>query len=306
MNVGLKQKIKKFISKILLTRKVLEDERRCVLFEQNALYLRDKTFSISDSGVSSEKYCDYDIIVSLTSYGKRLQTVYLAIESIMQGSIKPNKIILWIDEDEDYIPESLKRQMNRGLEIRKYKEDIRSYKKLIPALIEYPDAAIITIDDDVIYSFDLVENLLREHKKHEADICANRVHKIILKNGKPVSYLDWKWNSNEVGVSNLNFFTGVGGVLYPPHCFSQEVFNEEFFTKNCKYADDVWFFAMALYNGRKIRKVPTKSALGEEYLLNEGAQGIGLCKKNNSFQECRNDEQILKVFKAYDIYKYLS
>lgn len=34
-----------------------------------------------------------------------------------------------------------------------------------------------------------------------------------------------------------NFLTGVGGVLYPPACFSNEVLREDIFLKYAPYAD---------------------------------------------------------------------
>lgn len=102
----------------------------------------DKLFSINNSKV----------IVSLTTYNKRIYDVYLAIESIMQQTVKPSKIILWLDENEfrpDNIPNSLILQQKRGLEIR-FCANIKSYKKLIPTLKNYSNDIIITIDDDVI------------------------------------------------------------------------------------------------------------------------------------------------------------
>ena len=39
------------------------------------------------------------MIVTLTTFGQRLNDVYLAIESIMQGSLLPNRIILWLADD---------------------------------------------------------------------------------------------------------------------------------------------------------------------------------------------------------------
>jgi len=68
-----------------------------------------------DSGVTTEKYCDSNIIVSLTTYGKRLQQVYLTIESLMQQSMKPNKIVLWLDYSfqDKRLPQLLKQQHNR-------------------------------------------------------------------------------------------------------------------------------------------------------------------------------------------------
>lgn len=88
-----------------------------------------------EKGVSSNLICDKQVVVSLTTHGSRLYDVHLAIESIMQGTIRPNKIILWISEKDKSValPVYLQNQQMRGLEI-KYCTDIRSYTKLIPAL----------------------------------------------------------------------------------------------------------------------------------------------------------------------------
>lgn len=306
MLTNLKKWLKNKVANLCQIREITEKNNRALVFEQNSLFLRNKTFSSKECGISSTKYCDYDIVVSLTTYGKRLQSVYLTIESIMQGSIKPNRIILWLDDCEDDIPISLQKQVDRGLEIKKYKPDIRSYKKLIPTLQECPNDAIITIDDDLIYSFDLVENLLKEHLKYKQDICANRVHRIIMKDGKPISYMKWSWCSDEIGTSNLNFLTGIGGVLYPPHCFSDEVLNEKVFTSICKFADDVWFYAMALLNSTQIRKTFTKSSLGEDYIINESLQDSALCNTNANSSNCMNDIQLNKVLNKYDLFQKLN
>ena len=52
-----------------------------------------------------------------------------------------------------------------------------------------------------------------------------------------------------------NFFTGVGGVLYPPACFVEEVFNQSQFRTLTPNADDVWFWGMAVKSNRKISVV---------------------------------------------------
>ena len=52
------------------------------------------------------------IIVSLITYNKRINTVFLAIESIFEQIVKPDKIILWLDKNEfsiDTIPFTLKK-----------------------------------------------------------------------------------------------------------------------------------------------------------------------------------------------------
>ena len=64
--------------------------RRRLVMEQNILHLHE-------SGIVDTKYCDHEIIVSLTTYGKRFYDVAITIESIMEQTMKANRIILWID-----------------------------------------------------------------------------------------------------------------------------------------------------------------------------------------------------------------
>lgn len=260
-------------------------------------------------GITSEPLCDVEVIVSLTTYGNRLYEVAPTIESIMQGSMKPNRIILWLEDEmkEVTLPIALKRQQERGLEIA-YCKNIRSYKKLIPTLNKYPNAGIITIDDDCVYDYDLVEKLVNAHIGYPKEIIANRMHRIVLgKNKRPVSYMDWEWNVNPSieETSHLLFLTGGGGTFYPPNTLHPEVMNESVFMDICKFADDVWFNAMALMAGTKVRKCYTHNSKGEDYVTNEDAQFFALSKLNAVRNKCGNDSQIKAVFDYYQLWDKL-
>ncbi|MBQ5610484.1 MAG: hypothetical protein IIU83_02705 [Fibrobacteraceae bacterium] len=284
---------------------IINAQLRQNLFDQKSLQLAEQALHSAERGFSSEKLCEEEIIVSLTSYGKRIYDVYLAIESIMQGSIKPNRIILWLSEEEfknKELPLTLKNQTKRGLEIR-FCKDIKSYKKLIFALNEFPNACIITIDDDLIYNFDLVENLIASHKINPNCIWANRIHEMTYNNnGSLKSYLQWNMCSqtNAQALKN-NFFTGCGGTLFPPNSLHTETLNDDVFMNICPTADDVWFNAMARLKGTEIRKSFTHSLNGEDFVVNERLQSDGLCATNNNSENCRNDEQIKAVFEKYRI-----
>lgn len=278
-------------------------------FESLKQILTDRCLNSHELGVSKELYTDREVVVSLTSYGKRIHDVYLAIESIMQGSVKPNKIILWLSESEfenEILPVTLQKQMLRGLQVE-YCKDIKSYKKLVYALKKYPDSIIITIDDDLIYSFDLVENLTRCYKENPNSICASRIH-LMKKNkdGSLKSYLDWEKRCNAVSVNtNMNFFTSGGGTLFPPNSLSSEVFDESVFLNLCPTADDIWFNAMTILKGTKVCKSYTHSKDGNDFIENPDVQDVALGKMNNSVKLCKNDSQIKSVFTRYNIHHLL-
>ena len=128
---------------------------------QNAQMERYKLFSVLSSGKPGIESVTGDfpeIIISLTTYSLRIHNVYIALESLLNQTIKPNRIILWLAEEEfneANLPISVLRLKERGVEIR-FCEDYKSYKKLIPTLREFPEAIIITVDDDVIYPMDQI------------------------------------------------------------------------------------------------------------------------------------------------------
>ena len=264
----------------------------------------------TEKGTAGERYCDHEVIVSLTSYGRRVFDVAATIESIMQGSVKPNRIVLWLAEDEfrsKSLPVMLQRQGQRGLEVA-FCKDTRSYTKLIPALKKYPDATIITADDDVMYRYDFVENLLSSHREHPAHIIAYRIHRITLKDGKPQGYLKWVRRAKVSDDLPLNFFTGVGGVLYPAHCFPDAVFDEEVFLSICPHADDVWFNAMALLKGTRTLQCNCKDPNGENYIEIPDIAETPLRRFNKAMNNsggCENDVQLKAVFDRYGLWEKL-
>lgn len=46
--------------------------------------------------------------------------------------------------------------------------------------------------------------------------------------------------------------TGVGGILYPPHCMDNRLFDIEKIQQLCLYGDDIWLKAMQLLSGTPV------------------------------------------------------
>lgn len=240
-------------------------------------------------------------IVSLTSFPARINTVNQTIESLLKQTIKPDKIILWLGFDkfpnrEADLPYQLLESTKKGLTI-KWCKDLRSYTKLIPTLKEYPNNIIITVDDDILYPENWLERLLNGYLKHPNMINCHRAHRIRFNNNKLLPYKQWYGAINKTEPSFLNFLTGVGGVLYPPHCLYKNVLNVDKFQKLCPLADDIWFWAMAVLNKTKINvvenNIPTL-----QYV--EGTQEADNClwKTNNGPQNL-NDIQLKNVLSEY-------
>lgn len=244
-----------------------------------------------------------DIVVSLTSYGRRVSgnIVYYTIVSLLRQKIHPSRIMLWLAEDEwsdETIPDKLKTLVNKGIEVR-YCEDLKSYKKLIPTLKSCPNYTIVTVDDDVIYSKDTLSTLIKEHQKYPQDIICLHAAKIVLEDGIPCNYIKWKdLNIRESGVAV--FPIGEGGVLYPNGCFHEDVLRVDLFEELCPFADDIWFWICGIRNGTNKRFI-TKSGnnLSFDMLYQYLHKGTALTH-NNRFEDS-NDIQFKNAFDYYSI-----
>lgn len=243
---------------------------------------------IKELGINLEER-EKKIIASLTTFPERINSVSKTIKTLMNQTVKADEIVLWLAEEqfkgkENSLPSELKALKEFGLQI-KWTNDIKSYKKLIPALKEYPDDIIITFDDDIYYEKDTIEVLYNSYLKNKNEIQANRTWRIELKNDKirPLDSSCLIWNYEKYKeASFLNTIIGCGGVLYPPHSLCEDVLDESKFTEIVPTQDDIWFWGMALLNGTKIR---LNKGYSYNHITVENTQNFGLCKINNRKQK---------------------
>ncbi|MDR3089992.1 MAG: hypothetical protein LBU39_09260 [Desulfobulbaceae bacterium] len=239
-------------------------------------------------------------IVSLTSFPARIDIVAAVVKTMLAQTVSADKVVLYLTLSQfpdKRIPEALSvlRRENQRFEVRFYEKDIRSFTKLIPALDEFPDDRIITVDDDTIYPHDLIENLMRTPEQSATNrVCARRVRYI-----KGDIYKKWHsirgWMKPFCRAASFRYLpTGVGGVLYPPHCLHEDVARDDIFMRICPTADDLWFWAMATLNGVKIAvaggDTATPSYSGSQ---RESLAAIN-CGVNNA-----NNEAFAHILRAY-------
>lgn len=241
------------------------------------------------------------LIVSLTSYGRRVHKVYYTIVSLLRQKMKPDMVILWLDFNwnEHNIPSSLKRLSKYGLTIR-YCSDLKSYKKLVPTLLEFPDAMIITCDDDLYYRSNMVGRLVDSFKSDPTKIYAHRAHQVTFTDGNIDSYNSWPEEiSNQRG--RTVFPTSGGGTLYKKELLHVDMCNEELFMRLSPMADDVWNFFMG-YMKQTINVVLPHN--GYIYIpLDVFYQAIhkGSNLSYGNCHECMNDVQIKAIMEHYHL-----
>lgn len=292
----------KLISLAKRTIRAINSLEEQLTFTQRAIDLENKSLVSSEPIIGDERLLTSELIVSLTTYGARIFDVHLVIESIARQTIKPNKIILWLDEAEftnEDLPIVLKKQMDRGLEVR-FCKNYRSYKKIVPTLNMFPDAYVVTIDDDIIYPFDLIERLVKTHRKHPNIVIGCRAHKITkLPSGKLAPYLNWQLSSSDTTVGHDVFLTTGAGTLFPPAILPKETVDESLFGELCPNADDVWIKVMLLKNDVKCGLVDRHRRFDQDFKFIPFNQSTGLSIENVHNHE--NDAQLKRALAHFNL-----
>lgn len=245
-----------------------------------------------------------NVIVSLTSHPGRINTVHLCIKSLLKQRSKPFRIFLWLSKEqfprlESELPEALLdlAKKNSVFEIRWADGDIAPHKKYYYSMKEYADLPVIVVDDDVIYSPDLVAKLMKSYRKYPHSISCMRANLITFKSADTL--MDYEgWVMGYMGLVDTPSFqllpTGVGGVLYPPKSIPPEAFDEKAIMETCRYCDDLWLKLFATHNGYPA-VVPSDLCTYEEI---PGTAETALWRINVNQQN--NDISLKKILHYYD------
>ncbi len=244
------------------------------------------------------------LIVSLTSFPERMYDIHYCLYSLLNQRLKPDLVVLWLAEEEfpngEYdIPSEVLKLKQYGLEIR-FCENLMSFKKLIPSLIEFPDDIIVTADDDVYYPEDWLELLYGGHTAYPEAIISHRARIIKFDEDYEVEkYYKWTLINENTLPSSYYLFTGSGGVLYPPNSLNQEIFNKEKYLNEYGTTDDIWFWAMAVLNNTKIKTI--KNDYNDFAPINP-ARLMNLTNEKNLFsinKDGKNFENMKKILEEY-------
>ncbi len=191
---------------------------------------------------------DPNLIVSLTSFPARIDHAWMAIESLFRQDLSPAKIVLVLSEEEfpdRRLPRTIRRQMRRGLEILWTPRDIRSYKKLLPVRNRYPEATIVTFDDDLTYEPWRLRRLVDAAHQHPGTMIGHRGWEVAVRDGSFMPYIEWGAAGPDTP-SGQCFLTSGAGMLFPPGVLDDSLLLDADLAMHlCPTADDVWFWALA-------------------------------------------------------------
>lgn len=186
-----------------------------------------------------------NITVSLSTIPSRMENIYPALNSLMDQTMPPRRIILAIPpfsirEQKAYIIPSALAHCP-AVEIIDAQKDWGPATKLIPALLHpstAPEDIILTADDDNIYPAEFVETF-REYAQKLPDAALSL-------RGAPMSRtLHWKDCVAFKGTAiakpaSVEIINGCGGILVKPKFFTADFFNYENAPAQAFFVDDIW------------------------------------------------------------------
>lgn len=249
--------------------------------------------NIKKKSISSPEEADY--VVSLTTYPARVGNVWRVIEMAanQRGIQDKYAICLYLIKSEFEgidLPARIKELQARGLTVKFNEENLKCHNKYFYAFRDYPEKTIITIDDDLQYNHHSISGLIKKNKEYPDCIIYNRGNRIL----KNEPYNNWPFVENLTCPQHDVFPTGVGGVLYPPHCCNRFVTDMEVIKKTCLRADDLWLNFMSRLNHAKVVQTGLKSTY---MVLPDTSQQTALWLVNNDVVQVGNDVQINEITK---------
>lgn len=254
-----------------------------------------------ECGINREDKRRERVIVSMTSHGKRLNTVYLAIKSIMYQTFKADRIVLYLDtEDSDKKVPKEEELVEAGLTIIRNVQDLGPHKKYYQAMSDYKDSIIITVDDDALYDDTLLEELYEKHLEFPDAVVCRWGTRIKKREGALEAYNLWEdkaiVESPQIDICAI----GVGGCLYPCGSYREKFLDINGIVNYCFGADDLWLKVIEVINGIK-----TVTVDFHPIRIIRGTQDIALSLMNCI--EERNDKYIsdIQEYLNIDLCEYL-
>lgn len=220
------------------------------------------------------------LVVSLTSFPARINSVWLTIDSIFRQTMQPESLNLYLSKLQFPnmfvdLPLSLRKMCNRGLNIIFVDDDLRPHKKYYYAFLQYSDKCVVTIDDDIYYRSDMLAHLWQLHTMFPNCVVANQGAMFEDIHDK---YSSWRLPDKErLTPSQKSVAIGCGGILYPCKLFKKtDIFDITKIKELSLSTDDLWLKAHELKNNIQV-------VIGEYFCISPnviGSQKVTLSQDN--------------------------
>ena len=202
---------------------------------------------------------DREVLVSLTSFPPRFSTLHLTLRTLLNQSMSPDRIVVWIaHQDMALLPPKVLALQTKGIEIRAC-DDLRSFKKIVPAIEQFPGSYIVTADDDLYYRRDWLRIILDAAGAGTNDVVCRIVHRPSFDGDRLRPFSVWPLNVTDAAAHqpSRDLFCGSGaGALFPPQSIHPDTVRRDLFEKLSPDCDDSWIAWMIRRQGTMIRRAP--------------------------------------------------
>ena len=229
-----------------------------------------------------------------------MKFAYKTLKSVILQNKACLKIFVFVFEAEyPEVAKYLSKLSKHGVQVVSFPQDLKQYLKILPALQEFKDCAIITFDDDIIYPKGWLDGLISTYATYPGYQAGYRGQKVPQGEGlDPENYFTLGlYNSlveKELAPEEI-LFTGVSGVIYPPNLFCPLVLNVEAALKLSPNNDDFWLYFNSIHSS--VRKIFIPSNMGEP-LYFFGSQKVALWKSNDA-GEMRNRDALINLSASF-------
>lgn len=249
-----------------------------------------------------------EVIVSVTTTKARLNLFFYSFQSLRKQTYSQFKIFVFLskesylfDDGIDIVPDWI---TGKNVQIV-FVKNSGPYRKLLPIINSTADDdIIITVDDDVLYPDDWVQNVVRLAIQQPSRIVCGRA-RVIKRNffGKFQNYTNWSvCDEVDVGLNLLPI--GCAGVVYRKYLLDLYFLSDEAHVKYAPTSDDIWFKVASLRKNTEIYVDPKLEA-GNIYLThNFGLEKINIYsidnKKKNLSKRCI-DKLITHIYNYFGV-----
>lgn len=203
------------------------------------------------------------LIVTMTSWKKRINNCLNIVKMIMNNTVKPDMIYLNLSDDEfsskeqDLPQDLVKESMCNPYFIINWVPgpNTKSMKKVLPILDKLDDDdIIIVIDDDFIYPTDFIEKRLEDFKRYNCECAITGAQsKDSLKDCKSIFFKQFTCGASSTTIYTKKMFNNIN------HIIDNNVLSS--------YHDDGLYTIILYLNGYKFERCSTYPVWSDKYYM---------------------------------------
>lgn len=195
------------------------------------------------------------IVVSMTTIPERASRIMPALRSLLDQTCPADRILLaWPAHSlRTNAPYPAPPALPAGVELLGC-EDYGPATKLLAALRVEPNAAIVAVDDDVLYPRDFVETLLNAHRAAPKAALGYRGWQ--LEPETDPRDLDHVFATAVAIPTPVDVLLGTWGYLVPASAFDDAVYDFGSYPPEVRWVDDVWFSGHLARRGVARKVIP--------------------------------------------------